>query len=52
MAKVPPGMHFPAADIPEQARALYIINRIRILHDRVSENSRLVRTYNLLMYMT
>jgi light-regulated signal transduction histidine kinase (bacteriophytochrome) len=35
-------MHFPAADIPKQARDLYIINRIRILHDRVAETARLV----------
>lgn len=38
------GMHFPASDIPVQARRLYIVNRIRLLHDRGSETARLVST--------
>ncbi len=36
------GMHFPAADIPAQARALYKINRVRVLYDRDAETARLV----------
>jgi light-regulated signal transduction histidine kinase (bacteriophytochrome) len=36
------GMHFPASDIPKQARELYIINRVRLLHDRDAETARLV----------
>ncbi|PBP27083.1 sensor histidine kinase/response regulator, partial [Diplocarpon rosae] len=36
------GLHFPASDIPQQARALYKINRIRILYDRDAETARLV----------
>ncbi|KAI9051071.1 hypothetical protein LZ554_005179 [Drepanopeziza brunnea f. sp. 'monogermtubi'] len=36
------GLHFPASDIPEQARALYKINRIRILYDRDAETARLI----------
>ncbi|WP_446745696.1 ATP-binding protein [Silvibacterium acidisoli] len=27
------GLHFPATDIPQQARALYVLNRIRIIPD-------------------
>ncbi|KAF4627794.1 hypothetical protein G7Y89_g10359 [Cudoniella acicularis] len=33
---------FPASDIPKQARALYIINRIRLLYDRGAKTARLV----------
>ncbi|CZR61105.1 related to phytochrome [Phialocephala subalpina] len=36
------GLHFPASDIPKQARELYKINRIRILYDRDAETARLV----------
>lgn len=36
------GLHYPASDIPPQARELYKINRTRILHDRDAETSRLV----------
>lgn len=36
------GLHFPASDIPKQARDLYMINTIRILHDRDQETARLV----------
>ncbi|KAL2067218.1 hypothetical protein VTL71DRAFT_1642 [Oculimacula yallundae] len=36
------GLHFPASDIPRQARELYKINRIRILYDRDAETARLV----------
>ncbi|TVY83041.1 Cyanobacterial phytochrome B [Lachnellula suecica] len=36
------GLHFPAADIPKQARELYLINTIRILYDREQETSRLL----------
>ncbi|KAK6582324.1 hypothetical protein PZA11_004732 [Diplocarpon coronariae] len=36
------GLHFPASDIPQQARALYKINRIRVLYDRDAETARLV----------
>jgi light-regulated signal transduction histidine kinase (bacteriophytochrome) len=38
-------MHYPASDIPKQARELYKINRIRILHDRDDETARLVGTF-------
>ncbi|KAF7958989.1 hypothetical protein EAE96_002509 [Botrytis aclada] len=36
------GLHFPASDIPKQARDLYKINRIRMLHDRDEVTARLV----------
>ncbi|KHJ35984.1 putative histidine kinase-group viii protein [Erysiphe necator] len=36
------GLHYPASDIPVQARELYKTNRIRILFDREAETSRLV----------
>jgi light-regulated signal transduction histidine kinase (bacteriophytochrome) len=36
------GLHFPSADIPKQARALYMINTIRVLYDREQETARLV----------
>ncbi|KAL3426371.1 hsp90-like protein [Phlyctema vagabunda] len=36
------GLHYPASDIPKQARDLYKINRIRILYDRDAETARLV----------
>ncbi|PYH49825.1 putative sensor histidine kinase/response regulator [Aspergillus saccharolyticus JOP 1030-1] len=36
------GLHFPAADIPKQARELYRINKVRLLYDRDQLTSRLV----------
>ncbi|KAF2679854.1 hypothetical protein K458DRAFT_434754 [Lentithecium fluviatile CBS 122367] len=36
------GLHFPASDIPKQARDLYRINRVRVLFDREREVSRLI----------
>ncbi|KAG9003263.1 Light-sensor Protein kinase [Tulasnella sp. JGI-2019a] len=36
------GLHFPAADIPAQARELYVINKVRSLYDRDQPTSRLV----------
>jgi light-regulated signal transduction histidine kinase (bacteriophytochrome) len=42
------GMHFPASDIPVQARKLYITNRIRLLHDRDAQTARLVSTLAML----
>ncbi|KAI6711872.1 hypothetical protein JHW43_005587 [Diplocarpon mali] len=36
------GLNYPSSDIPKQARELYIINRVRVLHDREAETSRLV----------
>ena len=40
------GLHFPASDIPKQARELYMINTIRILYDREQDTARLVcRTF-------
>ncbi|KAJ5219561.1 hypothetical protein N7468_008765 [Penicillium chermesinum] len=36
------GLHFPASDIPAQARELYKINKVRILYDRDRQTSRLV----------
>ncbi|KAJ5152608.1 uncharacterized protein N7482_009086 [Penicillium canariense] len=36
------GLHFPASDIPAQARELYQINKVRLLYDRDQVTSRLV----------
>ncbi|KZT60695.1 hypothetical protein CALCODRAFT_480578 [Calocera cornea HHB12733] len=36
------GLHFPAADIPAQARKLYAINKVRLLYDRSQVTARLV----------
>ncbi|KAG5639428.1 hypothetical protein H0H81_002299 [Sphagnurus paluster] len=36
------GLHFPASDIPAQARALYAINKVRILYDRSQPTARIV----------
>lgn len=36
------GLNFPASDIPPQARALYKINKVRLLYDRDQETARLV----------
>ncbi|PLB33754.1 putative sensor histidine kinase/response regulator [Aspergillus candidus] len=36
------GLHFPASDIPKQARDLYRINRVRLLYDRDQQTARLV----------
>lgn len=36
------GLHFPATDIPKQARELYLVNKIRVLYDRDQETSRLL----------
>ncbi|KAF9220495.1 hypothetical protein BS17DRAFT_797672 [Gyrodon lividus] len=36
------GLHFPAADIPAQARQLYAINMVRILYDRTQTSARIV----------
>src|SRR4051812_29867539 len=36
------GLNFPASDIPQQARDLYKINKVRVLYDRDLETSRLV----------
>ncbi|KAI9803598.1 MAG: hypothetical protein M1825_001941 [Sarcosagium campestre] len=36
------GLHFPASDIPRQARDLYKINKVRLLYDRDLETARLV----------
>ncbi|KAJ1021103.1 hypothetical protein NDA16_003889 [Ustilago loliicola] len=36
------GLHFPATDIPAQARALYKINKVRLLYDRDQPTSRMV----------
>ncbi|PWZ01963.1 hypothetical protein BCV70DRAFT_53916 [Testicularia cyperi] len=36
------GLHFPATDIPAQARALYKINKVRLLYDRDQPTARLV----------
>lgn len=41
------GLHFPASDIPKQARDLYLVNTIRVLYDRDEETSRLIcRTFD------
>ncbi|KAL5360580.1 GAF domain-like protein [Aspergillus floccosus] len=36
------GLHFPASDIPKQARDLYQVNRVRLLYDRDQLSARLV----------
>ncbi|KAI1273960.1 hsp90-like protein [Xylaria sp. FL0933] len=36
------GLHFPASDIPKQARDLYKLNKVRLLYDRDLETARLV----------
>ncbi|KAF9462987.1 Tco3, phytochrome related signal transduction histidine kinase, partial [Collybia nuda] len=36
------GLHFPATDIPAQARALYAINKVRLLYDRSQSTARIV----------
>lgn len=36
------GLHFPASDIPAQARELYKINKVRLLYDRDQPTARLV----------
>ncbi|KAI0129404.1 hypothetical protein BJ170DRAFT_578823 [Xylariales sp. AK1849] len=36
------GLHFPASDIPKQARELYKVNKVRLLYDRGLESARLV----------
>ncbi|KAF8505369.1 phytochrome-like protein [Hysterangium stoloniferum] len=35
-------LHFPAADIPAQARELYTINKVRLLYSRTKPTARLV----------
>jgi light-regulated signal transduction histidine kinase (bacteriophytochrome) len=36
------GLHFPASDIPAQARELYKVNKVRLLYDRDHVTARLV----------
>ncbi|KAK2013867.1 hsp90-like protein [Colletotrichum eremochloae] len=36
------GLHFPASDIPRQARELYKLNKVRLLYDRDLDTARLV----------
>ncbi|TWU75986.1 Light-sensor Protein kinase [Metarhizium rileyi] len=36
------GLHFPASDIPRQARDLYKINKVRLLYDRDLDTARMV----------
>ncbi|KAL5524537.1 hypothetical protein ACEPAF_9677 [Sanghuangporus sanghuang] len=36
------GLHFPASDIPAQARELYKINKVRLLYNRSQPTARLV----------
>ena len=36
------GLMFPAADIPAQARQLYMINKVRLLYDRSQQTARVV----------
>ncbi|KIP01296.1 hypothetical protein PHLGIDRAFT_507654 [Phlebiopsis gigantea 11061_1 CR5-6] len=36
------GLHFPATDIPAQARHLYALNKVRLLYDRGQPTARLV----------
>lgn len=36
------GLHFPASDIPKQARDMYKVNKVRLLYDRDQDTARLV----------
>ncbi|KAJ2977057.1 hypothetical protein NQ176_g4591 [Zarea fungicola] len=36
------GLHFPASDIPRQARELYKVNKVRLLYDRDLPTARIV----------
>ncbi|KAJ7695709.1 phytochrome-like protein [Mycena rosella] len=36
------GLHFPATDIPAQARQLYAINKVRLLYNRSQNTARIV----------
>ncbi|KAG2010111.1 atypical/HisK protein kinase [Coprinopsis cinerea AmutBmut pab1-1] len=36
------GLHFPSGDIPAQARALYAVNKVRLLYDRAQPTARIV----------
>ncbi|TQW09092.1 sensor histidine kinase/response regulator [Cordyceps javanica] len=36
------GLHFPASDIPRQARELYKVNKVRLLYDRDQPTARIV----------
>lgn len=36
------GLHFPASDIPRQARELYKLNKVRLLYNRDQETARIV----------
>ncbi|KAH9480564.1 Cyanobacterial phytochrome B [Psilocybe cubensis] len=36
------GLHFPASDIPAQARKLYAINKVRLLYDCAQHTARIV----------
>lgn len=36
------GLHFPASDIPRQARDLYKLNKVRLLYDRDLQTARIV----------
>lgn len=36
------GLHFPASDIPAQARELYALNKVRLLYDRAQPTARLI----------
>lgn len=36
------GLHFPASDIPRQARELYKVNKVRLIYDRDQTTARIV----------
>ncbi|KAJ8703164.1 hypothetical protein PTI98_001811 [Pleurotus ostreatus] len=36
------GLHFPASDIPAQARTLYATNKVRLLYDRAQTTARII----------
>ncbi|TJZ72078.1 ATP-binding protein [Chitiniphilus eburneus] len=40
------GQHFPASDIPAQARELYLLNRLRVIHDADYRPSPLVPAFD------
>jgi chemotaxis family two-component system sensor kinase Cph1 len=47
-AKLEPflGLHYPASDIPKQARALYLKNKIRVISDVDSQPAKLIPSNN------
>lgn len=45
-------LHYPESDIPKQARALYVINKVRLIADVQAEDSPLLSLSNEILDMT